>query len=747
MKAGDIRKEPANPLLQESVNACGKAFTVVAVFSMCINLLMLTAPLFMLQVFDRVITSRNTDTLVMLMLVAGGALLTLAALDAIRSLSLIRVSSWLDRQIGGSLLGESIAATLRSGADPSVQGLRDLTTVRTFLSGPSIFPIMDAPWTPIFLAVMFMLHPLLGWLAVGGAVVLFSFALANELATRNLLMLSGGSSIAALNQAEAAARNADAIEAMGMMPGLIGRWHRKNAESLDLQAQASIRSGGITAFSKFVRMCLQIGILSLGAWLVIEGEMTPGAMIAGSILMGRALAPVEQAIGTWKQMVAARNAYGRIKMQLNEATPRQPGMPLPAPEGRVGVEGLIFAHPTATEPLLRKVSFNLDPGEVLGLIGPTAVGKTTLARLLVGNLAPRAGHVRLDGMDVAQWDSSDLGRHIGYLPQDVELFSGTINENIARMQEVDADAVVTAARLAGVHDMILHMEKGYDTEIGEGGAALSGGQRQRIALARAVYGDPRLVVLDEPNANLDSEGETALIDALKALKSRGVTVVVIAHRPSILQDVDKILVLRNGTVEMFGPKEDVISRLRGEAPEGRIDGPEPASRRLPQDSPSKTAPPERKRAENSADQSLQPAQPVTVGSVVGGLTPWSRSMTPSPAKAPDHEPAAAVVSSKGKSDIVKKRAANPDPAAAASSTKIEAATAGKTRTGNTPAKPAAEKTRTKKAPAKPAAKRTRTKKAPAKPAAKKTSRAPVKKKTQTPQNRKAATKASGRTKK
>lgn len=626
MKAGDTGKGPVNPLLQESISACGRAFAVVAVFSMCINILMLTAPLFMLQVFDRVITSRNTDTLVMLMLVAGGALLAMAALEAVRSLSLIRVSTWLDNRIGGSLLGESIAATLRTGADPSVQGLRDLATVRTFLSGPSIFPIMDAPWTPIFIAVMFMLHPLMGWLSVGGAIILFGFALANELTTRKLLMFSGGASIAALNQADAAARNADVIEAMGMMPGLIGRWRQKNAESLELQARASIRSGGITASSKFIRMCLQIGILGLGAWLVIEGELTPGAMIAGSILMGRALAPVEQAIGTWKQMIVARNAYDRIKRQLNEAPPRVPGMPLPPPEGRIDVENLVFAHPTASEPLLRKVTFNLHPGEVLGLIGPTAVGKTTLARLLVGNLVPRGGHVRLDGMDVAQWDSADLGRHIGYLPQDVELFSGTINENIARMQEVDADAVVAAARQAGVHDMILHMEKGYDTEIGGGGATLSGGQRQRIALARALYGSPRFLVLDEPNASLDSEGEVALVSAIQALKAQKATVVVIAHRPSILQDVDKILVLRNGTVELFGPREEVIARLKGGELANGSSEPVPAQPQQHRNLSPEPIPQIRKRVSPSVKTSADAVPAFNVGSVVGAMNPWSRPM-------------------------------------------------------------------------------------------------------------------------
>ncbi len=612
--------EPDNPLLRDSVSACIKAFAVIAVFSMCINLLMLTAPLYMLQVFDRVITSRNTDTLVMLMLVAGFALLAMAALEAVRTFALIRISSWLDNQLAGQVLSGSVVAALHSKRAPSVQGLRDLATVRTFLSGQSIFPIMDAPWTPIFLAVMFMLHPYLGWLSVLGAIVLFSLALTNEVATRNLLMLSGGASIAALSQAETATRNADVIEAMGMMPGLISRWRGKNLESLDLQARASARSGSITAASKLIRMLLQIGILTIGAWLVIEGEITAGAMIAGSILMGRALAPVEQAIGTWKQMVGARNAYDRIKDQLGRTPFGPPGMPLPPPTGVVSANGAAYAYPGAKEPLLRNITFGIEPGEALGLIGPTAVGKTTLARMLVGNLTPKTGHVRLDGMEVSQWASADLGKHIGYLPQDVELFAGTINENIARMQDVDPEMVITAARQAGVHDMILSMEKGYDTEIGEGGKALSGGQRQRLALARAVYGDPRLLVFDEPNANLDDDGEAALVGAIRSLKARGATTVVIAHRPSILQDVDKILVLKAGTIEMFGPRDDVISKLKN-----RKAG--MPAQPIEDRSKGATAPP-------TPAQKRSPPPPSDSGKTFAGLSPWVRPVRYQPGKRP-----------------------------------------------------------------------------------------------------------------
>ncbi|MBT3358808.1 MAG: type I secretion system permease/ATPase [Rhodospirillales bacterium] len=563
-----MQKAPAHntsgdSLLASAMAACRTGFLCVCVFSLLINGLMLAVPLYMLQLYDRVLTSRSTDTLMLLTAIAIAAVLTMAALESVRGHLMIRISTWLEGRLSGPILSGSIATTLRAGGGPSVQGLRDVSTFRSFLGGAGVFPIMDAPWTPIFLAVIFAMHPVLGWIAIGGAIVLFSLAIANELATRELLGLSGNASIGALRQAEAAVRNADVIEAMGMMPNLVGRWNRENTKTLDLQAQASNRSSRISSASKFIRLCLQVGILGTGAWLVILGELTPGAMIAGSILMGRALAPVEQAIGSWKAAIAARNAYQRVKAQLENAPPTGDAMPLPTPEGRVEVEGLAFVHQAASEPVFRQVSFVLEPGEAMGLIGPTAAGKTTLARLLVGNLDPRVGHVRLDGADVSVWESQDLGKHVGYLPQDVELFSGTVRENIARMGEGDPDAVVAAARLAGVHEMILKFPDGYETEIGDGGAALSGGQRQRLALARAVYGDPKFVVLDEPNASLDSEGEEALVSAVRTLKERGVTMVIIAHRPNIILHVDKLLVLRGGTMEAFGPRDEVVPTLSG----------------------------------------------------------------------------------------------------------------------------------------------------------------------------------------
>ena len=551
----------ANPILKQALSACYSGFAAVVVFSLFINVLMLTAPLYMLQIFDRVIAARSEDTLLYLTLIAGVALLTLAALEMSRTRIMVGLGTWLDQRLSGTVLEGSIGKSVAAAGTPSIQGLRDLSTIRTFLTGSEMFPILDSPWTPIFIAAIFMMHPILGWLSLGGAIVLFGLAIANDLATRNLLRRSGGASFTALRQAESAVRNAHVIEAMGMMPNLVGRWHAKNTEMLDLQARASRRAGAITATSKFIRQCLQISVLGTGAWLMLGGEITAGIMIASSILMARALAPIEQAIGSWRSAIAARGAYERVRDQLATTRVRGAKITLPRPEGRLKVEGVTFFHPDGVAPTLGGVSFELEPGEALGLVGSTAAGKSTLAALLVGIAKPRLGHVRLDGADMADWAAEDLGRHIGYLPQDIELFAGTVRDNIARMGEADSESVISAAQLAGVHELILQLPSGYETEIGEAGAVLSGGQRQRIALARAVFGHPRFVVLDEPNASLDAAGEEALINAIAALKKRGATLVVIAHRPSILRHVDKALVLRAGAVEAFGPPSQVLSTV------------------------------------------------------------------------------------------------------------------------------------------------------------------------------------------
>lgn len=552
--------------LKNTIDACRGAFAALAACSALVNVLMLTAPLYMLQVFDRVLTSRSTDTLLVLSLVAGAALLTLALLEGVRSVALVKTSAWLDGRLGGPTLRASVGAALRSGDERSVQSLRDLATFRSFVAGPSVLPLMDAPWTPLFVIVIFFLNPLLGWMAVGGAVTLLALAVANELLTRELQYRSGNVQIKAMQQAEAAVRNADVIEAMGMMANLMRRWKVHNVDATSLQANIGTLSGVIGALSKFVRLTLQIAMLGVGAWLVIANELTAGGMIAGTILLGRALAPVDQAIGAWRGLVAARAAYRRLQSHLADVDDDEEAMPLPKPQGALRCEDVTFRYADEGEPDLRSVNMDLPAGKALGIIGPTASGKTTLARLLVGILKPRLGHVRLDNMDVAKWNALDRGQHVGYLPQDVELFAGTIRQNIARMSDGEPDAVIAAARLAGVHELILRLPKGYETQIGDGSRALAGGQRQRIALARALYGEPSLVVLDEPNSNLDQLGIKSLASAIDEIQRRGITLVIIAHQPSVIDQVDYLLVLGDGAVRMSGPRAEVLAQMAATQP-------------------------------------------------------------------------------------------------------------------------------------------------------------------------------------
>lgn len=548
--------------LKESLQALRSGFLAVIGFSFAINLLMLSSPLYMLQVYDRVLTSQSMDTLLWLTVVIGIALLTMGILEAVRTSLMVRLSTWLEVKLSGTLLGASVFGHLRYGAQANVQGLRDLATFRNFFTGPGIFPAMDLPWTLLYIAVIFMLHPVLGWVSVGGAALLLVIAILNEVTTRKPLQTASHENILALSQANAAVRNADVIEAMGFLPNLVARWNIRNAKTLEYQALASHRSAIFTSSSKFLRLALQTAMLGGGAYFAVAGEMTAGGMIAASILVGRALAPIDQAINSWKGAVAARGAFQRIKVMLAKTPMRGLAMPMPVPQGKVNVEKLTFSFPGSRKALLRNIEFQLEPGELLGLIGPSGAGKTTLSRILLGNLTPMQGHARLDGMDMATWEPEDRGRHVGYLPQDVELFAGTIRENIARMSEGDPEMVTAAAKLAGVHELISRMPQGYDTDIGEGGMSLSGGERQRVALARAVYGNPKFVVLDEPNASLDAVGEQSLLNTLMALKEQQVTQLVISHRSGLLKYADKILVLNDGGVEAFGPRDEILHHLQ-----------------------------------------------------------------------------------------------------------------------------------------------------------------------------------------
>lgn len=550
--------------LKSALDACRKGFVAIGAFSLCVNLLMLTAPLFMLQLFDRVLTSRSTDTLLVLVLIAALALIVMTVLDIFRGMMLVRLGAWLEWRLAGDVLNADVVANLRDSTERADQGLRDLSTLRNAVSGPALYPVLDAPWTPIFLGVMFLLHPTLGWISTAGAVLLFGVAVLNEKWSRASAPSSSAAFMKAQKDADDAVRNADAIEAMGMMPNFMASWHPGFAHAIAGQQLTGQGGIAITAASKLIRLFIQIGLLSTGAWLVLQNELGPGAMIAGSILMSRALAPVEQALGSWKTVVSARDAYNRLRQQLMSIPLDKEAMPIPNPTGDVLVEGIRYRYPETEKPALAGIDFELAAGETLGIMGPTASGKSTLSRLLVGNLQPDSGHVRISGMDVTEWPSQDRGQYVGYLPQTVQLFAGTVHHNIARLAKGEPADVVAAAEMAGVHDMILRLPNGYDTEIGSGGARLSGGQRQRVALARAVYGDPRVIILDEPNASLDGEGEVALVDAIARLKEAGKTVIVIAQRWGILRDVDKIMVLNNGAIDMIGRREEVFEKLRSQ---------------------------------------------------------------------------------------------------------------------------------------------------------------------------------------
>lgn len=547
--------------LRAALGASRGAFVATGVFSFFINLLMLTSPLFMLQVYDRVLPSGSGPTLVALIGIAAIMFLVMGMLELVRSRVLVRISSGLDARLNEQVFSSAFLKSLRGPGGQRNQPLQDMNVMRQFLTGQGPFALFDAPWVPGYLAVVFLFHPILGFIALAGAVALFTIALLSEILTRKPLQRAGGAARAAEGFAETSLRNAEVLEAMGMLSGAHGRWLDRHKVAMAWQSLASDRSGALTATSKTIRIALQVAILGAGAALAIDQIITPGTMIAASIIMGRALAPVEQSIATWRGFVGARGAYARLDALMAAHTDRRAGMSLPRPVGALAVEQVTAVPPGTRTAVVKGLSFALEPGEALGVIGHSGAGKSSLARLLVGVWQPAAGHVRLDGADIHAWHRDELGPHIGYLPQDVELFDASIAENIARLAaEPDSTAVIEAATRAGVHDMILRLPEGYDTMIGEQGHVLSAGQRQRLGLARALYGNPALVVLDEPNSNLDSAGDLALTAVITDLKQSGTTTIVIAHRPSAIAAVDTLLVMADGGVQAFGPKNEVLAR-------------------------------------------------------------------------------------------------------------------------------------------------------------------------------------------
>ena len=550
-----------NDAVDNSLKQCGTALPPVLLFSLIVNLLVLTSPIYMMQVFDRVLASGRTETLLFLTLIAGIATLFMGGIHMARGQLLNRMARWLGRAMSPELIVRSAKAAL-GGHNSGTQALRDLDVIRNFVSGTGILAVFDMPWVPVFVAVIWMLHPWLGVVALTCAVGILSVAVLNEFASRRPLREAQVLGAACHQRADAAIRNADVMHAMGMLPNFLADWMTRQESSLDLQTKAGDRSALLLGFSRFFRVFAQIAILGVGAYLVLGGELTSGGMVAASILLGRALAPVEQAMGAWKGLISARTSYGRLKQLVSLTGVQQSSLPLPECAGNVSVEEVTWIPRGQDDRVLDAVSFALQPGEALGIIGPSASGKSSLCRIMVGAGKPTRGHARLDGADVLTLSDQALGTAIGYLPQDVELFSGSVAENIARLQlDADPTDIVEAARIADVHEMILRLPNGYETQIGDRGRLLSGGQRQRIGLARALFGKPKLIILDEPNSNLDQDGETALLQAVEAAKGWQATVIVVSHTPRILGLMDRLLLLREGRVVAMGPRDEVLSKI------------------------------------------------------------------------------------------------------------------------------------------------------------------------------------------
>lgn len=545
-------------VLRKGLAICRRNLVTVAIFSVATNLLLLSIPIYLFNVSDRVLTSRSTDTLIMLTLVVFGAIGAHVLLDMMRRFILMRIAVEAESKLGAPVLSAA-AKSAQSGSIREFQTVADLQQLRTFITGPVILTMFDAPVSPVYLLVVFLIHPQLGFIVAGSGLALVIIALINQKVTAVAFAKANAFATRANLQAESMARNAQVINAMGMIPEGVMHWGRETVESLKAQVEGHDRNIIMTGLSKFLRLSTQIMILAWGAVLALESQLTGGMIIAASIVGSRALAPMEGTIEGWRSFVQARTAYARVKSLLQNSPLNMARLRLPRPEGRLNVERILYVPPPNKKVILNGVTFQLEPGESLAIIGSSGTGKSTLARMLVGSISPTAGNVRLDMMDLRNWDPRQFGESVGYLPQDVQLFPASIKQNIARMRDDATDeAIFDAAEMADVHEMISEFAQGYETLIAIDGSPLSGGQKQRIGLARAFYGNPRLIVLDEPNSNLDSRGERALADALLRAKQRSLTVVTITQRPALLRSVDKIMILNNGAVQAFGKREELL---------------------------------------------------------------------------------------------------------------------------------------------------------------------------------------------
>ncbi len=553
---------PPDTVLTRALKDGKQAALVAFAFSLVSNILFLALPLYMYQIYGRVLQSQSQATLWTLAVIALFVFAVSGVIDDFRSRILINYGATLDQRVSGRVFTSLFDAAVRGDPNARAQALRDLDQFRTTLTGIAAAALFDVPWIPIFLGVLFLIDPLVGWLALIGAVVLLGLAWAQGRATWSARKEANEAALKSYGFTEAGLRNGEVIRAMGMLPTLGSAWAGHRAVTIERGAAASETFNTYNHIIKAVRMGIQVLIIALGAYLILQGKIHVGMLFANMILASRALQPIEKIVGSWEPLNNMGAAYERLQTLLGRTEPPAAGITLPRPTGKLVVEGVNFAPQGAPKLVLMNINFAVEPGQVLGVIGPSGAGKSTLARLLVGIWRPFQGVVRLDGADVFTWERTDFGRYIGYLPQDTELFGGSVRDNIARFRnDVTDEEVIEAARLAGAHDLILRMPKGYDTDVGEAGVILSAGQRQRISLARAMLGGPAFVVLDEPNANLDSEGEEALVDAIDTMKANGATVVIISHKPGVFRAADRMLVLREGRAEAFGPKEQVLARL------------------------------------------------------------------------------------------------------------------------------------------------------------------------------------------
>lgn len=547
--------------LKQTIIKAKKSIFMAGLFSMFINVLMLVPPLYMLQLYDRVLTSRSESTLYMLTLIVIVLFVTMGLLEVVRSRVLVKFGNRFANILSNRIFESTFELANKKPEAASSRLMGDFTQLRQFLTGNGLFAFFDAPWIPIYIIVLFLFHPYFGFFAIFAAITLVAITFLNEYTTKEKMDNANTLNRDSMMQLEANIRNAEVINAMGMKTNVRKKWEEKYFGFLNAQNDASNKAGIWSNLSKTLRMFFQSMILGLGAYLAVNMELSAGMMIAGSIIMGRALAPLDLMINTWKGFSGARMSYKRIDQLLKDFPKNKEYMELPAPKGFISVEGVYAKPPASNKYTLENLNFSINKGDILGVIGASAAGKSTLARIILGVWPVQIGTVRIDGADISQWDREHLGKYIGYLPQDIELFSGTISENIARFNEVDSQKVIEAAMKAGVHEMILRLPEGYDTVIGSGAVVLSGGQRQRIGLARAIYDNPVFVVLDEPNSNLDEQGELALLKTVEELKQSGTTVVIITHRPNILKVTNKILIMNSGKIERYASTEEILGAV------------------------------------------------------------------------------------------------------------------------------------------------------------------------------------------